>query len=401
MSSIALQTMTTLEPTAPAVSNGGRVLLIEDDPQVSLAFRRLLERRGHAVFQAEDGPEGLAAAEQVAPEIILLDLNLPEMGGLEILSRLAGEHPDVPVIIVSGSGEIRDAIEALKLGARDYLIKPLVETSALARAVETNLERSRLLRANQQIRLELELHSEQIREDEESGRKVQARLFPPHDWPWGGYRFQHRVIPSLALSGDFVDYFAINDQCAGFYCVDVSGHGVSSALVTVLVKSLVSKYRERHAEHRDALILEPGRLLHQLNKDLLHEELGKHLTMFYGVIEQETNLLNYASGGHYPPALIFSPEGVRALEANGMAVGLFPFAGFESERIELPEAFRLVICTDGALETVPLPTPEARLAHLQTLATRDLLRRFVEVAGTNPHLPDDFTVLSVTHGDMP
>ena len=393
--------MTSLSSAPPNAPQSGRVLLIDDDPQVCLTFRRLLERRGHTVFQAADGREGLAAAGSVAPEIILLDLNLPGLGGMEILSCLVKEVPEVPVIIVSGSAEIRDAIKALKLGAQDYLLKPLLDTSALTRTVEANLERARLLRANQQIRRELELHSEQIREDEESGRKVQAKLFPPQDWAFGAYRFQHRVIPSLALSGDFVDYFAINEQIAGFYCADVSGHGVSSALVTVLVKSLVSKYREGYAERQDHLILEPARLLLQLNKDLLHEQLGKHLTMFYGVLDGKANTLCFGSGGHYPPALLFGVRETRALESNGMAVGLFPFAAFEAQRIELSATFRLLVFTDGVLETVPLPTPEARLAHLQTLSTRTALRQFVEAAASNQHLPDDFTVLSVTRGDRP
>ncbi len=393
--------MTNLVPVPVGAPESGRVLLIDDDPHICLAFRRLLELRGHTVFQAADGREGLAAAERDSPEIILLDLNMPVMGGMEVLRRFAKECPDVPVIIVSSSDEIRDAIEALKLGARDYLVKPLLETSVLTRAVETNLERARLLRANKQIRLELELYSEQIREDEESGRKVQARLFPAHDWQFGDYRFQHQVIPSMFLSGDFVDYFGINDQFAGFYCADVSGHGVSSALVTVLVKSFVNKYHERHADRQDPLILEPEHVLEKLNQELLHEQLGKHLTMFYGVLDLKANTLRFASGGHYPPALLFRPEGVRALEPNGMAVGLFPLAVFQSETVALPEAFRLLVFTDGALETLALPTGEARLAHLQTLTTRDALRRFVAAAGDQQHLPDDFTVLSVTRGDMP
>jgi serine phosphatase RsbU (regulator of sigma subunit) len=307
----------------------------------------------------------------------------------------------VPVIIVSGTGKMKDAVEALRLGAWDYLIKPLPESSVLVHTVEINIERSRLIRQNRKIRQELELHLEQIRDDEEAGRKIQARLLPPPDWKLGPYHFHHRVISPLILSGDFVDYFYADDQFAVFYCADVSGHGVSSALVTVLVKSLVAKYREHYRDRGDRLILEPDHLLAQLNKEILQEKLGKHLTVFYGVLDLNTNALHYANGGHYPPPLIFSRGGVCALDSKGMAVGLFPFARFQPAVYDLPSDFRLLVFSDGALDALSLPTPEDKLAHLRSLATQESLRRFAEEADANPNLPDDLTILSITRGEMP
>jgi serine phosphatase RsbU (regulator of sigma subunit) len=393
--------MISAKPTPDASPPRGRVLLIDDDPYVCMTFRGVLERCGHKVMEAADGRQGLAAAQQDPPDIILLDLNLPVMGGLETLGQLSQECPDIPVIIVSGSGKMDDAIAALKLGAWDYLIKPLPDISTLARTVESNLVRSRLIRQNKKIRQELELYHEQIHEDEEAGRKIQARLFPPWEWTLGEYQFRHRVIPSLVLSGDFVDYFSLTNRFAVFYCADISGSGVSSALVTVLLKSLITKYREHYEERQDRLILEPDRLLAQLNKDLLQEKIGKHLAVFYGVLDLNANTLCCASGGQYPPPLLFSKDGVRPLEQKGMAVGLFPFAVFQAETLALPPVFRLVVFSDGALDAQSLPTPEGRLAHLRTLSTRDALRRFVEEAATNKHLPDDLTVLSITRGKMP
>ncbi len=392
--------MSNLISNAGGAAQQGRVLIIDDDPQVSLAFRRILERRGHEVFTSAAGCDGLAKAQEQAPELILLDLNLPVMGGLEALGHFSRLCPDVPVIIVSGSGTMSDAIQALKAGDTDYLIKPLPESSALVHTVEANLERARLARQNRRIRHELDLYDAQIREDEEAGRKVQARLFPQPDWSVGQYRFRHRVIPSLFLSGDFVDYFAVNAQFAVFYCADVSGHGVSSALVTVLLKGLITKYRERDQDRHDRLILKPERLLAQLNRDILQEELGKHLTMFYGVLDLSAHTLCYASGGHYPPPLLFSESGVQPMNQPGMAVGLFPFATFSAETMALPEAFRLLVFSDGALDALALPTPEAKLDYLKSLVTRELLQRFVEDAESNKHLPDDFTVLSVSRGGM-
>jgi serine phosphatase RsbU (regulator of sigma subunit) len=393
--------MTSMTAAAVGARKPGRVLVIDDDPHVSTLFRHTLERQGHEVFAASNGKQGLAIAAQESPELILLDLNMPVMGGLEVLRHLSKDTPDLPVIIISGTGEMGDAIEALRLGAWDYQVKPLPSASALVHTVEMNLERSRLIRQHKKVRQELDLYHEQVREDEEAGRKIQAKLSPANDWKWGPYRFQHRVIPSLLLSGDFVDYFNVDEQFSVFYCADVSGHGVSSALITVLVKGLITKHRERFQEGLSRLILEPDRLLTQLNRDLLQENLDKHLTLFYGVLNQSTNTLCYSCAGHYPPALLFSDGKVRELAHKGMAVGLFPFAAFQSDTIPLPPTFRLTVFSDGALDALPLPTPEARLAHLQRLRTEESLREFVDESSKLKHLPDDLTVLSVTRGKMP
>jgi serine phosphatase RsbU (regulator of sigma subunit) len=379
----------------------GRVLLVDDDPQICAVFRKALERRGHTVFEARDGPMALTTAREIGPEIILLDLNLPSMGGLELLNHFSQQCPDVPVIIVSGTGKMDDAIEALRRGAWDFLTKPLPGSSVLTHTVESNLQRHRLLHLNKKIRRELAFQHARIREDEEAGRRIQNRLFPPRDWSLGAYRFQHRVLSSMLLSGDFVDYFRVDDRFAVFYCADVSGHGVSSALVTVLVKSLISKYLEHYKDPSDRMILEPDRLLTQLNTELYREELGKHLTLFYGALDMQTNRLCYASAGHYPPPLLFSPGQDCAIEHATMAVGLFPLASYQSETIQLPDEFRLVVFSDGALDALSLPTPEAKLGYLRTLSTVDALRGFVDSAELNHPLPDDLTVLCITRGALP
>lgn len=393
--------MISVQAASKSLPQPGRILVIDDDPNISNLFRQILEKQGHEVFAAPSGEQGLTIISQESPELVLLDLNLPAMGGLEVLSHLAEQTPELPVIIVSGSAEMEDAIQALRRGAWDYQVKPLASSNALLHTVGTNLQRSRLIRQNKKVRQELELYHEQVREDAESGRKIQAKLSPPKSWQWGPYRFQHRIIPSLLLSGDFVDYFDVGNQFGVFYCADVSGHGVSSALVTVLVKGLITKHRERFQEGLSRLILEPDQLLQQLNKDILQENLDKHLTLFYGVLDRETNTLTYSSAAHYPPALLFSDGHVRELTHKSMAVGLFPAASFRVETLRLPQAFRLAIFSDGALDALPLPTPEARLAHLQRLSTEESLREFIDEANTMKHLLDDLSVLSIVRGNLP
>jgi DNA-binding response OmpR family regulator len=112
----------------------GRVLVVDDEPNVRLVFRTALESVGHQVSEAAHGREALAALKAATPDVVLLDLQMPDLGGMGVLSRLREEGNDVPVVIVTAHGSIPDAVAAMKLGAIDFLSKPL-SPDALRRVV--------------------------------------------------------------------------------------------------------------------------------------------------------------------------------------------------------------------------------------------------------------------------
>lgn len=102
-----------------------KVLVIEDDLVLNQAYELILEREGHEVVTAFNGQEGLEKANELKPEIILLDLIMPVMGGLEFLKEydVATMHPDVKVVILSNIGDEKEAQKGLKLGAYKYIVK--------------------------------------------------------------------------------------------------------------------------------------------------------------------------------------------------------------------------------------------------------------------------------------
>lgn len=102
-----------------------RILYIEDDADLAAAARVLLAPDGHRFEHALSGAEGRAAFERAAPDLCLLDLTLPDIGGLDLLSELHRAHPAVPIVIVSGSTSVGDVVAAMRLGATDYVAKPL------------------------------------------------------------------------------------------------------------------------------------------------------------------------------------------------------------------------------------------------------------------------------------
>jgi response regulator RpfG family c-di-GMP phosphodiesterase len=133
-----------------------KVLTVDDDEFVREILVAYLEDSGYEVLQAENGLLGLETFRREKPDLVMLDLRMPEMDGLEVLGHITKESPDTPVILVSGMGTIGDAIKALKLGAWDYIAKPIHDMGVLEHAVNKALERSEFLEQRKSYREHLE-----------------------------------------------------------------------------------------------------------------------------------------------------------------------------------------------------------------------------------------------------
>ncbi len=103
---------------------GHRVLVVDDDPTVSDVVRRYLEQDGCRVRLADDGPAALVAVAAEQPDLVVLDLMLPGLDGLEVCRRLRRSVPDLPIVMLTALGEEADRVVGLELGADDYLTKP-------------------------------------------------------------------------------------------------------------------------------------------------------------------------------------------------------------------------------------------------------------------------------------
>ena len=101
-----------------------RLLLVEDDALLGDGIRKILVQRGDEVEWAQDGESALASVAEGGQELILLDLNLPGISGLDILQRLRSAGNDIPILVLTARGEVADRVRALDYGADDYLIKP-------------------------------------------------------------------------------------------------------------------------------------------------------------------------------------------------------------------------------------------------------------------------------------
>jgi PAS domain S-box-containing protein len=240
---------------------------------------------------------------------------------------------------------------------------------------------------------------QQLRDDEEAGKSIQTSLLPAAIEQIGPLVFSRHLEPSFYMSGDFVDYFRIDDQHVGFYIADVSGHGVSSAFITVLLKSFVSYARERFMNDEDRVILDPAKLLTRLNTELLGQDLGKHLTLLYGVIDTEANRLTYANGGQFPYPVMLSGGKAEGMQMKGTPLGMFPFSTYERSELDLPASFVLVLFSDGILEILDQETLMEKQHYLEMLAGRsdgDIGRMVKRLALADvTTLADDISILTI------
>jgi serine phosphatase RsbU (regulator of sigma subunit) len=387
-----------------------KVLTIEDEPLIRDAVVAYLQDSGFAMLDAGDGLAGLELFRSERPDVVLCDLRLPGMDGLEVLSAITAESPETPVIIVSGVSQLHYAVEALKRGAWDYVTKPIQDMGVLESAVRRGLERVDLLRQNREYREHLEALNQELsetlsrlQEDEEAGRNIQFQLLPEDNRRFGGYTFRRRLYPSMYLSGDFVDYFPIDDGHVGFYMADVSGHGAASAFVTVMLSTLMTQYRDALWQSDEDLILQPGRILGRLNQNICRQNLDKHITLFYGVVDLEQHTMVYSNAGQFPYPLLYDGHEMRSLECRGRPLGLFDDVEFKVRRCDLPGECVLLLVSDGILELMP---PDALLKRYNTLIsgmdgavlTLDRFTVGIDVLAEDNHLPDDIAFLMISRG---
>lgn len=381
-----------------------RILVVDDDSMMRFNIAAYLEDSGYDVSEAADGPDAIMALRDQPPDLVLCDLRMPRMDGLDVMRELHDGYPGLPVIAVSGTGVLNDAVEALRAGAWDFVVKPIQNMAVLEHAVTGALQKARLIRDNHRYQQDLEQANrtlgnnlQQMQEDADAARRIQRQIMPERKLSFGPYDVSRCLLPSLIMSGDFVDYFAIDPGHIGFYLADVSGHGVSSAFVTVLLKSYVSSQLERLSKDGDATVREPQHLLEHLNHTLLDQRLEKYLTIFYGVIDRDSNRLDYSFGGHFPSPVLFDGSHARFLPGRGPPIGLFRDAVYDAVSLELPDAFTLALFSDGILEVLPgesLEDKQSRLLKALEALDNDADGLIASLGlSSGQDYPDDITLL--------
>jgi len=352
------------------------VLLLGFEEVQGEKLKGWFEAGNYDIFVATSLEEGLVCCQRRAPELLFMDVSEPAIGGLELFSMLEESNLNTPVIFYAEAPEIDEVINAFRRGVLDFLTGSELNQSnifaAFAKALEKvdGPQRQKGLEAeNRSLRSRFDA----LNADQEAGRLAQLKLFPETPFYFKQYRFSHHIIPSLLLSGDFIDYFEIDEDECGFYLADVSGHGASSAFITVLLKCLMNDIRKSEPQAEGKGIRSPSSVLQRLNQELVHMSLSKHVAMLYGVINRKNSTLVYSVAAHYPLPILSDGKKARFIGAAALPLGVLAGLNVKEYTEPLPEAFSLVMFTDGIMGVLPqeglLEKEQGLLEMLDTACT--------------------------------
>lgn len=349
-----------------------RTLLI-DDRQSDADFVSSFLRRGDAdhSFEVtwESNPQSaLARVETESFDLVLLDYQMPAMNGLELLPKIRKLNRSLPVIMLTGQGNEHIAVEAMKLGAHDYLRKDQLTVEALQCAVMSVLERHRLETAlDQDLRMARELQQAFLPQN--------FPHFAPDQQPASmGLRFFHRYTPTFAVGGDFFDVLPIDDQSVGIFVADIVGHGMQAALVTAVLRTLLEELKD-HAGNADTFLEEINTSLHRILRQM---SSPVHASAFYLKLDMRERRGCFSNAGH-PPQLHIRrqhAEIVRLYDVSktGPVLGLDERSVFPSHGFTIDPEDVFLLFTDGIIE-VPNESGESfGIARLESVvrASADL-----------------------------
>jgi serine phosphatase RsbU (regulator of sigma subunit) len=276
----------------------------------------------------------------------------------EQLQVMATKHLVIVALSEEGTGNVA---EYFRLGVADVVFPEASEEkikNTLRRIdqraesrLQKRLYRSELEKAN----LELQESLRVLKQDQLAGLEVQKNLMPESPLKFGDYEISHSITPSLYLSGDFVGYNFVLGRYLLFYFADVSGHGASSAFVTVLLRFMIGRVIRRHQLEKDyvALAQAPEGLVEHINNQLLATGLGKHLTLVAGSLDTETSKLRYVVGAQQPSPILVTKGHAEYLPGKGKPAGIFEDASWVVEEMTLPEKFAFVLLSDGVFDLIP------------------------------------------------
>jgi len=181
-----------------------RILIIDDERFLCQTIADFFEDMGYECETAFDGRQGIQAFEDTNPDVVLCDLNMPELDGFGVLDAITHKSPETPIIVVSGVGVITDAVRAVRHGAWDFVTKPIRDMNVLEHRVSKALERADLLRQNRRYREHLE---EEVRERTAALRKeVNERLEAQHKVQVLNEEIINTQKELIMLLGDVVEH---------------------------------------------------------------------------------------------------------------------------------------------------------------------------------------------------
>lgn len=388
------------QPAAGHAAASGRLLIVDHDQLSRDILSRNLKREGYAVEMETDGSKALARLSEGIFDMVLWEVALPTLNGFDLLTRIKKDKSlqHLPVVLLSEQAETENVIRCIEAGAEDYLLKPFNPALLKAR-IRGCMERKTLRDQEQRLLATIKTHQERMTAElNEASAYLRSLLPSPVSEP---FAIDWRFFPSSELGGDSFGYRWIDDDHFALYLLDVCGHGVGAALLSVTALNVLRSGTMQDTDFRD-----PTAVLSAMNRAFpMEEQNNSYFTLWYGVYQPSTRKIVYGSGGH-PPALLISPgdSTPKKLTARGMMIGGMPGSRYPTQSSEIPPGSRLFLFCDGAYEltladgrTYTFDEFSELLAKLSTNIPIDLDSLMAQIRTLNNSKPldDDLSLISI------
>lgn len=340
-----------------------KILLVDDDTVARTILSELLQQQGHEVVEATDGQLAWDLVKRGEISFVLSDWLMPNLAGVDLCRKIRGGGLDhyIYVILCTSKGAKSDLIEGMDAGADDFLVKPISpeELRVKVRAGERvlSLEQGLADKNRELARINHRLKSAHklIEDDLKAAAWLQTRLLPSPATLAHGVRCEWRLQPSGYVAGDTFNFFAMGDEQVDFYLLDVSGHGVPAAMLSVTLSMMLTPdaagnpLKRYNRDSDDFEFLSPGDAIRGLNHRFQSKD-DRYFTMIYGLFDTMSSTLSLAQAGHPGPILIRKAGEIRALGSGGMPLGLWPDIEFDCFDVSTDHGDRLLLYSDGVTE---------------------------------------------------
>jgi phosphoserine phosphatase RsbU/P len=314
------------------------VLVVDDSPVNLQVLVRTLHGTGHRILAARDGRNALDIVRRARPDLVLLDVMMPEIDGFEVCRAIKAdpEAQDTVVIFLSALGDVSDKVSGLQLGAVDYITKPIQAEEVLAR-VATHLTRQHLER-------ELRRSRDRLNRELASAGRMQRLILPPELPEHPTLRFAASYQTARHAGGDYYDVLPLADGRFGVMVADVSGHGAPAAIIMAMIRAALHSHPAVHAD--------PAAVLQTLNEHFRYLwDTEMFATAVYATVDPGRREVQMACAGHPPPLLVRPGEAVRPLAVDAVTpLLMMPFDVVPISPVELRAGDRVLFYTDGVTE---------------------------------------------------
>jgi sigma-B regulation protein RsbU (phosphoserine phosphatase) len=343
-----------------------KILLVDDDLIARKIVSAMLKHQGHQVVEAPDGESAWRLVKDGDISCVVSDWVMPGLSGVDLCRRIraAGLSPYVYVILCTSRGEKSDLIEGMDAGADDFLVKPVAadELRVKVRAGERVIcLQQGLADKNQELAIinnQLQTSHKRIEDDLKAAAWMQKTLLPAPLVEANGFRCNWRFEPSGYVAGDIFNFFPMDEQAVGFYLLDVSGHGVPAAMLSVTLSMMLtpeiargSPLKRSNSGGEGTHILSPDVVIRDLNRRFQSRD-DQYFTMLYGLIDPSSSTFRLAQAGHPGPVLIEKNGRVKILGSGGMPIGVLRDIEFDCFEVPVCKGDRLLLYSDGVTECI-------------------------------------------------